>query len=344
MQVPDDLASVVIQSILIFLTLLVTGLLWALPDSRKDRNGPLCALLVLSGYHTVLDLTVEVPLLGSLHLHLIGGALVLMYAPLIYLYARRTLGYATRRWFLHGLPGILGVVYASIYGFSHALFFSLLVVQYAAYVWMLYAELARTQQLATPIGRWLQFVVVGFGGLWLLAVTTNLLGSLGYDGSSDYLELLLFTLAIVYFSGLVYAVVVRTQYFRRADPPPPLGRKPAQLGLGALDRMRELDRLLRQDKLYLDADLDRSNLANHFQITVQQLSTEINAHFALNLAELINGHRVEEARVRLVSTEHSIKEICYSVGFNSRSAFNANFKKQTGLTPTEFRKSPSNMS
>ncbi len=34
----------------------------------------------------------------------------------------------------------------------------------------------------------------------------------------------------------------------------------------------------------------------------------------------------------------TVLEIIYEVGFNSKSVFNTTFKKQTGLTPSEYRR------
>jgi AraC-like DNA-binding protein len=55
----------------------------------------------------------------------------------------------------------------------------------------------------------------------------------------------------------------------------------------------------------------------------------------------VNTYRVEEAKRKLVdpSRKHySLLAIAEEVGFNSKSAFNTAFKKQTSMTPSEFRK------
>jgi len=57
---------------------------------------------------------------------------------------------------------------------------------------------------------------------------------------------------------------------------------------------------------------------------------------------LLAKYRVEEA-IRILSDDKknkkTIEEISEMVGYNSKTAFNNAFKKLTGITPSEFRKS-----
>ena len=55
----------------------------------------------------------------------------------------------------------------------------------------------------------------------------------------------------------------------------------------------------------------------------------------------INEYRIKKAMSRLINPiddKETILEIMYEVGFNSKSSFNTLFKKQTGLTPSEYKK------
>jgi AraC-like DNA-binding protein len=40
----------------------------------------------------------------------------------------------------------------------------------------------------------------------------------------------------------------------------------------------------------------------------------------------------------LADKKITVLEVLYQVGFNSKSSFNTLFKKQTGVTPSEFKK------
>ena len=56
----------------------------------------------------------------------------------------------------------------------------------------------------------------------------------------------------------------------------------------------------------------------------------------------MNQLRVEEARQLLAETSRSdmhVIEVAYAVGFNNKASFNAAFKRATGMTPTEYRRS-----
>ena len=95
------------------------------------------------------------------------------------------------------------------------------------------------------------------------------------------------------------------------------------------------------EKVYTDGDLTLQKLATKLSIPVQHLSQVVNEHHQQNILEFINAHRVEEAKRRLRDPEKkhlSILAIAEDVGFNSKSSFNAVFKKYTNVTPSEFRK------
>jgi len=50
--------------------------------------------------------------------------------------------------------------------------------------------------------------------------------------------------------------------------------------------------------------------------------------------------RIREAKNLLKSGQYRVKEVAYMVGFNDEKYFTTKFKKQTGLTPSEYIKKP----
>src|SRR5690606_12004195 len=91
---------------------------------------------------------------------------------------------------------------------------------------------------------------------------------------------------------------------------------------------------------YLEADFDLAALAQGINTPAYRVSQVINAELQQNFFDFVNAYRIAESRRLLKNNDKSITEIMYAAGFNSKSVFNTTFKKHTGLTPSQYRKSP----
>lgn len=102
----------------------------------------------------------------------------------------------------------------------------------------------------------------------------------------------------------------------------------------------KLVRLMEEEEIYLNPELTVDQLARAARLPSRQTSNIINRKFNMNFFEFVNHYRVEHAKRLLANhLEYSVIEISEMSGFNSKSAFNRFFKKVTGVTPTEHRKS-----
>lgn len=107
--------------------------------------------------------------------------------------------------------------------------------------------------------------------------------------------------------------------------------------------MQELDQLVIGEKLYRDPDISLQELSNSLGTTVYNLSFILNEKIGMNFCSYINCNRIREAQLLLAeNNDKTILEIAFEVGFNSKSTFNAMFKKQTGLSPSEYRNTHQN--
>jgi len=102
-----------------------------------------------------------------------------------------------------------------------------------------------------------------------------------------------------------------------------------------------LRQIMISEQPFLDPDLKLADLAEQLLLPAHHLSQLLNEEFGQSFFDLINHHRIEEFKRRLVdsrSAHLSILGLAMEVGFNSKSSFNTAFKKETGLTPSEFKK------
>ncbi len=109
-----------------------------------------------------------------------------------------------------------------------------------------------------------------------------------------------------------------------------------------LDYKNRLEKSLQEQKHFLNADLTIDDLSKELSIAPKTLSQVINQSYQLNFYEFINQYRIKEAKVLLEETPDSILSILFQCGYNSKSSFNTFFKKYTGTTPSDYRKSHQN--
>ena len=98
---------------------------------------------------------------------------------------------------------------------------------------------------------------------------------------------------------------------------------------------------MEEEKLFLDSSLTIHSLAQHLNSNNKYVSQLINNDFKKNFVLFVNEYRIREAKKLLLDEANNnitIESIGYDVGFKSKSAFNATFKKITNQTPSEFRK------
>jgi len=104
---------------------------------------------------------------------------------------------------------------------------------------------------------------------------------------------------------------------------------------------RKLLHSMETDQPFKNADLTLPELAAILAIPPNHLSQVINDKFDRNFFDFINSYRIKEAQRALLDPgqQHlTILAIAYEAGFNSKSAFNAAFKKYTDMTPSQFKK------
>ena len=105
--------------------------------------------------------------------------------------------------------------------------------------------------------------------------------------------------------------------------------------------IQKLKQIVEREKLYLDPNIKIRDISSRMGVPRKVLSQLINDVLDENFKNFINRYRIEDAKKQLINPENKdyiLLRIIYDVGFNSKSVFNAAFKKHTGMTPSEYRK------
>ena len=108
----------------------------------------------------------------------------------------------------------------------------------------------------------------------------------------------------------------------------------------ARDYLAKLISYVESNKPYLDRDLSIYDLSKATGIPRHYITQILNEKHKKNLYTFVNEYRVKEVIERFSDPKYNnytILAIAFDAGFNSKTTFNAIFKNQTGLTPSEFR-------
>lgn len=104
--------------------------------------------------------------------------------------------------------------------------------------------------------------------------------------------------------------------------------------------MAQIDAFITSSESFTNSNLTIIDLSEDLKTHPKRISTIINAVRKQNFNSYINQFRIEKA-VKLIESKeldnYSMEGIGIEVGFNSKSAFYASFKKVTSTTPTKYR-------
>lgn len=109
-------------------------------------------------------------------------------------------------------------------------------------------------------------------------------------------------------------------------------------GIDVNEVVKKITEYMTEDHLYCDASLNLKKLAHKTGVTQHQLSEILNVRMKKNFRSFINEYRIKKACLLLTEKEQSVISIAYAAGFDTPSAFYTAFKKECGLTPTQFKK------
>lgn len=184
---------------------------------------------------------------------------------------------------------------------------------------------------------WLDTLLVLFFLFWcaLTALFAANLSAGHYIAGANYAFTIL-TSAVLY--AVAFKLILHPELVT-----PGFEQKYGSLRPGAAEErnaLEQLKRLLEQEKSFTDPGLTLGALAARLNISPHRLSMLVNDKYGVSFSDFINKCRVEEFIARLNDprfAHYTLHGLALEVGFNSKSAFNAAFKKITGKPPSAFK-------
>nr|WP_262919778.1 helix-turn-helix domain-containing protein [Niabella hibiscisoli] len=98
---------------------------------------------------------------------------------------------------------------------------------------------------------------------------------------------------------------------------------------------------MQKEALFTDPELTLGTLSEQLAIHPNTLSQVINSKEGKNFYDYINALRIAtfiKALSKPENKKYTLLSLAFECGFNSKASFNRNFKKHTGLSPTEYLK------
>ena len=194
---------------------------------------------------------------------------------------------------------------------------------------------------------WLRFVLYGFITWRSLGVLQNLLWLLIRNDCLILLYIASLIVFLFFISVMVFRGLKQPQIF--------LGK--GINSIGKYDRailpkdVREkykqrLIHYMESHKPYIDSELSLRTLSEMMSIPQRHLSHVLNESLERNFFDFINRYRVDEAKKLLKEPKYqhyTVLAVAFEAGFNSKSSFNLVFKKYTKMTPSQYRKTTSDV-
>jgi AraC-like DNA-binding protein len=188
---------------------------------------------------------------------------------------------------------------------------------------------------------WLRWILLILATGWSSYAVSEIWGLIGGRPNSIYMFYQLFEcswIVIIAFFGLqqqsVYPAIKQVSESEQTDRYVNSSLTEEQLN----DFAVRLKNAMVDKELYLETELSLRDLSKTIEVRENNISETFNRHFSQNFFDFVNSYRVQKACELLQQSDMNVLTIALEVGFNSRSTFNAAFKKHTGETPSQFRK------
>jgi AraC-like DNA-binding protein len=344
----QPLALIFLSSAIICL-LLASGFLGSkklqfLPARLHGINYLLCALqnflgFILFGY-------------GWEWAGLVRATTAMTLGPAIYFYYSSLLENQTtfnRHWLLHLIPAglvlLLWLSKSSLLWLVDYLIIGSFAIYLATSVKLLLGGSQRLQHLAQyaePAYRWLMILVAIMGINLIVEMLVSVELATGVAPRESWAILLGAGTFLIFHSATMLLVLTRAPIMEWIHSLPELrfNKTPTMRDAEAQDIFERWERTVQERELYKrECGLTLDQAGRILAIPARHISQSINRIYGGSFSQYLNDCRVKAAQTILKNNpDISITDLMLEAGFNTKSNFNKEFLRVTGLSPSEYKK------
>lgn len=188
--------------------------------------------------------------------------------------------------------------------------------------------------------QWLRNIIIGMGLIWTTVLISNFFGQT--EGSDLVFGAVVIFVFLIGYKGIRQGLIFTDEFMEQLVPSNNEKYKSSGLTSEMAEQyLQELYQFMESEKPYLESRLTLPQLANRMNLNHNYLSQVINEKTDQKFQDFINSYRIKEFKERLRqkdSNQFTLLGNALACGFNSKSSFNAVFKKMEGMTPSEYLK------
>ncbi|WP_157964815.1 helix-turn-helix domain-containing protein [Algibacillus agarilyticus] len=341
----------VVQFIFVFQMIFGICLIW-----QNKRYRGLCYLLIFSAFGMVFNLAEE--LAGTRDYYLVTPIFLLGKGPLFYFFVYQLVyseQQVTKKRLIHLCPMLFALAFTQwpqlviALGTLSQLFYACLSIKIISFYHKASFSMrsdADSLQLFWLIKVLLTLLLLGVLDLLRLNLQPNITIELNLAGQLFENSAILLLISYLIFKAVNYPIL-----FNCMSTYEHLDKKMQEKDALESDALKNeefsktifmsLERIIKEKSLHHKSRLSLNDLAKETGLNTREISRAINQGANCNFCDYINKFRVEDLKDKLLcknNTKFSILDMAFDVGFSSKSSFNLIFKRETGITPTQFMK------
>jgi AraC-like DNA-binding protein len=288
------------------------------------------------------------------HIYLVTPVFTFLHGPAIFFFVRTLVNdkpLILKQKIIHLLPAIMALPYSD----NVELIIALATISQLVYLTLSFKLLNRYHSASMAVRSdavsltlsWV-FKVLSLFTIFVIfdLIRLNLKAHISHDIRVVwyFIDLLIYFLIVCF---LIFKAIRNTEVFDEMALYEQLGlhevgaSKKNELAM-AKQVFENIEESILSNRLYKRPRLSVNDISEATGLNVKDISWAINTAANRNFCEYINGIRIKHVQQQFKSNifnKISILDIALESGFNSKSTFNAVFKKEVGLTPTQFIKS-----